>query len=102
MPGLSTRQKQHGNEIQIPEPRSATGTAALRNETNALRISSVFNRAATTTLLHTHLLIKHRVERYSVHPILPSHPDKTQTISMRSQVKSIIFFFYSFQETEII
>lgn len=63
----------------------------------------MFNRMVTTTLLHgAFLLMKYQVEQYSVHPMLPSHPDKTQTISLRSQVKSIIFFLYSFQETEII
>lgn len=63
----------------------------------------MFNRMVVAPHLHrAFLLIKYEVEQCSVHPLLPSHPDKTQTISMRSQVKSIIFFFYSFQETEII
>lgn len=78
-------------------------TPVLRDRTSALRISFMFNRMVTTTLLHgVFLLMKYWVEQYSVHPILPSHPDKTWTISLRSQVKSIIFFFYSFQETDYI
>lgn len=76
---------------------------ALRNGTIALKISFMINWMFTTTLLHrAFLLIKNQVELFSVHPILASHPDKTQTISLRSQVKPIKFSFYSFQETEII
>lgn len=76
---------------------------ALIKGTIALKISFIFNWIFTSTPLHgAFLLIKYQVEQYSVHPILPSHPDKTQTISLRSQVKPIKFSFCSFQETEII
>lgn len=105
MPSLSRCQRQCGNETQIPEMRSATGmkSSSKKQDPNLkdLKISFIFNWIPTF-YVGVFLLIKYQVEQYSVHPILPSHPDKTQTISLRSQVKPIKFSFYSFQETEII
>lgn len=98
MPSLSTVRGSVVMKLKfLKQDQQLEWNLALRNGTVALKISFMFNWMFTTTLLHgAFLLIKYQVEKYSVHPILPSHPDKTDYFSeITGQAYKIFLLFFS-------